>query len=130
MGFGEGDQTGGAGSVVERAVADIVAIHRLADAEMIPVSGIYDIFVRPFAAGQDADDVARRLALDLVVEGDRGLHAERNGLEALLLGGGGEGGEVLARRGHELLGRLVGQPAVRSEEHTSELQSLMRRSYA
>src|SRR3546814_17779046 len=79
---------------------------------MIPGSGIYDIYCRPVAAGQDADDVARRLALDLVVEGDRGLHAERNGLEALLLGGGGEGGEVLARRGHELLGRLVGQPAV------------------
>src|SRR3546814_1888578 len=53
-------------------------------------------------------------------------------------GGSGRSGarRAIRRRGHHHLGQRVGQfafgqhRAVRSEEHTSELQSLMRISYA
>src|SRR3546814_7254767 len=41
-----------------------------------------------------------------------------------------EDGIHFSMQGYELLARTVGHKIVRSEEHTSELQSLMRISYA
>jgi hypothetical protein len=46
MRFGERDQPGGAGGIVERAIADVVARPvRIAAAEMIPMGGVDHIFL-------------------------------------------------------------------------------------
>src|SRR3546814_7915357 len=73
-----------------------------------------------------ADRLRRRRAL--ADQGD-GEAPEPVDLEPLLDRAGGGGGG--AQRRPELpQGARAGVPGARSEEHTSELQSLMRRSYA
>ena len=58
-------------ALVDRAVADIITVHRLAPAEMVPMRGVEDIFVGPFGAGQQRHDILRLVFADAVVEADR-----------------------------------------------------------
>ncbi len=53
----EFDQSACACRVIEGAVADVVAVHWRAMAEMVPVGGIDDGFVWALRAGQNADDI-------------------------------------------------------------------------
>src|SRR3546814_17443292 len=72
--------------MVDRAVTDIIAVDRGAAAEMVPVRGVQNIFVGPLRPRQHADDIARHLLGDAVVETQRRLDpGERNSLETLLL---------------------------------------------
>src|SRR3546814_9001074 len=80
--------------------------------------------------GRDVGVVVAHGAVDLAAERHRGqllalaLQA-RDDVGDFLADGGGRGGLAVGAREHRQCGVLV-----RSEEHTSELQSLMRTSYA
>nr|WP_246346788.1 hypothetical protein [Sphingomonas jinjuensis] len=102
--LGEADEPGDAAGIVERAVADVVAVHRIAAAQVIPMRGIEDIIVGRRGAGQDADDVLRHRLLHRIGEAARHLQPERHRPEPLGLGGRGKRGEVLAGAGEQLLG--------------------------
>src|SRR3546814_7062567 len=58
----------------------------------------------------------------------RGLDHRRGGEDFLIVGGGQRATRL--RLGRPRLHLAEAHPAIRSEEHTSELQSLMRLSYA
>src|SRR3546814_9613965 len=62
------------------------------------------------------------------VEGTRQVCRERGILDPE--GGGGRAGAVVRERRVDLVGKVAEERGIRSEEHTSELQSLMRTSYA
>src|SRR3546814_7148396 len=99
-------------------------------------------------AGQGPDDVdhavahlvveRRRLAaelhrgidLDLDAPVGLGLDLARPGLDEVLVGSRGRRQEVLQAQDHLLRRGRRAREAARSEAHTSELQSLMRISYA
>src|SRR3546814_9163028 len=93
-----------AARVVDRAVADVVAIDRRAAAEVIPMAGVEDIFVWTLGARQHADHVARHLLRNLVIEAEVRLHAgQGDGLEPLLLRGFAQRVEILPRAREQLL---------------------------
>src|SRR5204862_6330928 len=73
-----------AGSVIHRAVVDLVAVLRLTDAEVIPMGGVNHDLVRFLRAFEDADDILRIRGPDFVPDLDRSFDAERNRLEILL----------------------------------------------
>ncbi len=77
------------------------------------MAGVENIFLRALGARQHADDVARHLLRNRVVEAEIRLHAgQRDGLETLLLGGLAQRVEILpgAREQFLRLGKL--DPAV------------------
>src|SRR3546814_6714554 len=103
-----------AGRIVDGAVADVVAVDRRAAAEMVPVRGVEDIFVGPLRSRQHADDVARNLLGNLVVEAQRRLDAgQRHRLETFLLRRLAQRVDILARAGEKLLRLVELDPAVR-----------------
>ena len=72
--------------IVDRAIADVVASHGRAAAKVVPMPGIENIFVGALGARQHADDVARHLLGNFVVETEVRFHpGQRDGFEALLL---------------------------------------------
>src|SRR3546814_2070951 len=75
-----------------------------------------------------SDELCERVDRQALADHDhvRRLHRERDGLEAL----DGVPAEVGKQRGVGDVRARVGEQQSRSEEHTSELQSLMRISYA
>ena len=86
--------------VVFGAVVDVVARRvGLADAEVVVVRGVDDDLVLELgiAARQQAGDVRRAHARDLVVDLDRRLERQRHRLEAAALRRGDELVEILAR---------------------------------
>ena len=97
MGFGQRDQRCGPGRIVDRAVADIVAIGSgRAASEMVPMRRMHDVFVRALASRQDADHVLRSEGADIVREAGRRGEAQRDGCEVLFTRGGHQLVEILA----------------------------------
>ena len=113
MRFGQCDQRRGAGGVVDRAVADVVAIgRRLAAAEVIPMRGVDDVFVGPLATRQHTDHVLGLEAADIVGEAGRGLEPQRHRLEAPTPGSGREFGQVISRGVEDLRCDVLLHPAI------------------
>src|SRR5437870_13719412 len=73
-----------AGSVIDRAMVDLVAVLWLTDAEMVPMRGEDHILVGFFRAFQNANDILRIGGPDFVPHFDGSFDAERNRLEILL----------------------------------------------
>ena len=113
MSLGQRDHRGDAGGIVDRAVADVIAC-RIggAAAQMVPVRGVDDIFIRPRGARQQADHILRGKAANVVAERQACLHPQWYGAESRLLGGGGERGQILARRAQHGLCHALLHPAV------------------
>src|SRR3546814_1949082 len=81
----------------------------------------------------DVGDLAGDAGRQVRAHEGRGVADVLDGDVAAKRGGGLEGAEHLAEVAHARRGQRLdrsGRDRVRSEEHTSELQSLMRNSYA
>src|SRR3546814_10825415 len=88
------------------------------------------LIVRALPIEEDADDVRRQRRDQR--EGQRHMHIEpdfEQRPDAKMLAQPGQRGFLLLEQSHDLFARF-GIAVARSEEHTSELQSLMRTSYA
>src|SRR5262249_14853698 len=86
----------------------------LLDPEVVVVGGVDDRLLRErgVAPVQPADDVARLLLLDRVLERDVHGHAQADGPEVALLRGGAERVEVLAAEGRDLARAVLGDPSL------------------
>src|SRR3546814_14206596 len=94
--------------------SDVCSSDLRAAAEMVPVRGVEDIFVGPLRSRQHADDVARHLLGNLVVEAQRRLDTgQRHRLETFLLRRLAQRLELLARASEKLLRLVQLDPAVR-----------------
>src|SRR3546814_14637378 len=93
--------------------SDVCSSDLRAAAEMVPVRGVEDIFVGPLRSRQHADDVARHLLGNLVVEAQRRLDAgKRPRLDTFLLTRIAQRVEILAPAGEQLPRLVALGPAV------------------
>jgi hypothetical protein len=94
------DERRGAGGVVVGAVENLVAGQPRVAAEVVPVRGVDDVFMRAgrIGAGKAGDDVARGDVANGVGDGEVALERERDGAEIAVRGGFFEGSEVPRRR--------------------------------
>src|SRR3546814_6950042 len=78
-------------------------------------------------------NLGRKQGLDQVIDLATVLQRRQAAVRIVVRGKGGEAGRLIEEVGRRGLGNIEFRPLVpasRSEEHTSELQSLMRISYA
>ena len=123
--FGQSDQGRRARGVVDCAIADVVTVGRCGTpAQVVPVRGVDDVFVRRFRTGKDTDHILRFESADVVRKAGRCFETQRHRLEALLLGSGEQLVGILSCSFEDLATRLVLHPAVHDGERRRILAAL------
>ena len=103
--------------VVRGAVVNLVALQAVVAAEVVPMGGKDQIFVPQLRVGpgQQGGDVLGGDVAQRVLDRERGLGAEADGMEVAADGGGLELVVVLAGGGEQLPGGRERQPALHGD---------------